>query len=131
MKLKEMKPLFDLPFQFHSLDFELSDEDKKILSEKKNVVFHEKDLLGMEKTAGLIENLDLVISVDTSIAHIASSIGKPVWLLLSYLHDSRWMLNRDDSPWYPNLTIIKQTKHNNWSEVIKIVNKKLKNHFNS
>tara|TARA_Y100000389_G_scaffold197476_1_gene232152 strand:+ start:389 stop:1846 length:1458 start_codon:yes stop_codon:yes gene_type:complete len=130
MKLKEIKPLLNLPFQFHCLDFELNDEDKKVLSENQNIVFHGKNLLGMEKTAGLIENLDLVISVDTSIAHISSSIGKPVWLLLSYLHDSRWMLNRDDSPWYPNLIIIKQTRHKNWSEVIKIVYKKLKNHFN-
>ena len=130
MKLKEMKPLLDLPLQFHSLDYELNDEDKKFLSENKNIVFHGKDLLGMEKTAGLIENLDLIISVDTSIAHIASAIGKPVWLLLSYLHDPRWMLNRDDSPWYSNLKIIKQKEHNNWTEVIKIVNKKLRNHFN-
>ena len=130
IKLEEIKPLLNLPFEFHSLDIELHDEDKEIISENPNLIFHGNDLLGMEKTAGLIENLDLIISVDTSIAHIASSIGKPVWLLLSYLHDYRWMLNRDDSPWYPNLKIIKQTKHNNWSEVIKIVNKKLLNHFN-
>ena len=130
MKLSEMIPLLNLPFEFHSLDIELNDEEKEIISENPNIVFHGKELLGMEKTAGLIENLELVISVDTSIAHIASSLGKPVWLLLSHLHDYRWLLNRNDSPWYPNLKIIKQTRNNNWSEVIKIVNKKLLNHYN-
>src|SRR3954464_10638515 len=54
-------------------------------------------------TAGLIANLDLVICVDTSVAHVAGALGKPVWVVLPYVADWRWMLDREDSPWYPTM----------------------------
>ncbi|MBF0589666.1 MAG: hypothetical protein HQL53_11110 [Magnetococcales bacterium] len=68
-----------------------------------------------------IHNLDLVISVDTSVAHLAGAMGKPVWTLLPFAPDWRWMLNRKDSPWYPSMQLFRQTELDNWSSVIEWV----------
>jgi tetratricopeptide (TPR) repeat protein len=69
-------------------------------------------------TAALIENLDLVISIDTSVAHLAGALGKPVWTLLPFVPDWRWMLNRNDSPWYPTMKLFRQPAHGDWESVI-------------
>ncbi len=69
-------------------------------------------------TAAAIANLDLVISVDTSVAHLAGAMGKPVWTLLPFMPDWRWMIGRDDSPWYPNMRLFRQTEPKNWECVI-------------
>ena len=69
-------------------------------------------------TAGVIENLDLVISIDTSVAHLAGAMGKPVWVLLQRVSDWRWMLDREDCPWYPTMRLFRQKKDNDWDEVI-------------
>jgi ADP-heptose:LPS heptosyltransferase len=63
----------------------------------------------------------LVISVDTSVAHVAGAIGKPVWLLLPHHPDFRWMLNRADSPWYPTATLFRQPERGNWQSVVQQV----------
>ena len=67
-------------------------------------------------TAALIEQLDLVITIDTAVAHLAGALGKPTWLLLSAAPDWRWMLGRDDSPWYPSMRLFRQAKLGDWSE---------------
>ena len=72
-------------------------------------------------TAALIEQLDLVITVDTSVAHLAGALGKPVWVLLPANYDWRWMLDRDDSPWYPTMRLFKQTLLGDWSTVVAAV----------
>jgi hypothetical protein len=69
-------------------------------------------------TAGLIENLDLVISVDTAVAHLAGSMGKPVWVLLPFTADWRWMRNREDSPWYPTMRLFRQKNRGCWDEAL-------------
>lgn len=69
-------------------------------------------------TAAIIMNMDLVITIDTSIAHLAGGLGKPVWLLLPYAADWRWLLNRNDSPWYPNMRLFRQKEPGNWQGVI-------------
>lgn len=79
------------------------------------------DIQDFADTAALITHLDLVISVDTSILHLAGALGKPVWLLNRFDSCWRWMLGRDDSPWYPTLKIYRQTRYGDWSEVIKRV----------
>ncbi|MDE1995674.1 MAG: tetratricopeptide repeat protein [Rhizobiaceae bacterium] len=72
-------------------------------------------------TAAAIDRLDLVITVDTSIAHLAGALGKPVWLLLSHTPDWRWLLNRSDSPWYPTARLFRQPQPGDWGSVIREV----------
>jgi tetratricopeptide (TPR) repeat protein len=79
------------------------------------------DLKDFADTAALIDNLDLVITVDTSVAHLAGALGKPVWVLLPYIPDWRWMLDRQDSPWYPTMRLFRQRRFGDWAEVIERV----------
>jgi Flp pilus assembly protein TadD len=72
-------------------------------------------------TAGLIENLDVVITVDTSVAHLAGALGKPVWILLPFAPDWRWMLQRSDSPWYRSAQLFRQQAPGNWTGVLRQV----------
>ncbi len=69
-------------------------------------------------TAGAISSLDMVISVDTSVAHLAGALAKPVWVLLCYAPDWRWMLDREDSPWYPTMRLFRQPQPLDWATVI-------------
>ncbi len=69
-------------------------------------------------TAAVLANLDLVISVDTSVAHVAGALGRPVWLLLPFAPAWRWMLDRDDSPWYPTMRLFRQPRPKDWAAVI-------------
>lgn len=73
------------------------------------------------ETAALIMNLDLVITCDTSIGHLAGALGKPVWLILSFVSDWRWMMYREDSPWYPNTRLFRQTVAGDWPELFERV----------
>jgi len=77
-------------------------------------------------TAGAIENLDLVISVDTSVAHLAGAMGKPIWVLLPFIPDWRWMMGRKDSPWYPTMRLFRQEKPGDWDSVFRRVAQELK-----
>lgn len=79
------------------------------------------ELRDFSDTAGLIENLDLVISVDTATAHLAGAMGKRVWLLLPFAPDWRWMLDRPDSPWYPTMRLFRQDRPGDWAGVIRRV----------
>jgi len=69
----------------------------------------------------LIDALDLVISVDTSVAHLAGALGKPIWLLNRHDNCWRWLLGRDDSPWYPTLRQFRQPKPGDWDSVMEAV----------
>jgi tetratricopeptide (TPR) repeat protein len=76
------------------------------------------DIHDFADTAALIEQLDLVITVDTSVAHLAGALGKPVWVFLPANYDWRWMLDRDDSPWYPGVRLFKQTTLGDWTDPV-------------
>ncbi|MCB2170953.1 MAG: tetratricopeptide repeat-containing glycosyltransferase family protein [Deltaproteobacteria bacterium] len=69
-------------------------------------------------TAGAMENLDLIVSIDTSVAHLAGAMGKPVWALLMFSPDWRWLMNREDSPWYPTMRLFRQPQPGDWTAVI-------------
>ncbi len=68
-------------------------------------------------TAAVIANLDLIISIDTSIAHLAGALGKPVWIALKHVPEWRWLLERDDSPWYPTARLFRQKRSGDWDEL--------------
>ena len=72
-------------------------------------------------TAAVIEQLDLVITVDTAVAHLCGALGKPVWTLLPFAPDWRWLTGREDSPWYPTMRLFRQDKPGDWSEVVERV----------
>jgi tetratricopeptide (TPR) repeat protein len=80
-----------------------------------------RELHDFADTAGLIENLDLILSVDTSVAHLAGALGKPVWVMLPYAPDWRWMLDRSDSPWYAKARLFRQSERGNWIGVLREV----------
>ena len=79
------------------------------------------DIHDFADTAALIDSLDLVISVDTSVVHLAGALGKPVWLLNRFDTCWRWLHNRDDSPWYPSLRQFRQPAPGDWDSVISLV----------
>ncbi|WP_448572759.1 tetratricopeptide repeat protein [Trichothermofontia sp.] len=116
--LAALQPLFQLPnLRFYSLQKEVTEADRALLS-----TLPIQDLspyLGdLADTAALIDQLDWVISVDTSVAHLAGAMAKPVWLLLADVADWRWLLDREDSPWYPTMRIFRQPRAGNWDDVI-------------
>lgn len=78
----------------------------------------ESGLTDFAATAALIDVLDLVITVDTAVAHLAGALGKPTWLLLPAIPDWRWQLDRNDSPWYPSMTLFRQSRHGHWEAPI-------------
>jgi hypothetical protein len=85
------------------------------------IIDYSREFLNFDETASLIANLDLVISVDTSIAHLAGALGKPVWILLRHSSDWRWLLSGDTSPWYPTARLYRQENAHDWAPVIRKV----------
>ena len=75
------------------------------------------ELTDMADTAAVIRCLDLVISVDTAVAHLAGALGVPVWVAVPKIPDWRWLLEREDSPWYPTMRLFRQTQQGQWDDV--------------
>lgn len=116
--LKTLLPLLDLPFEWHSLQKEYRELDMKVLDREFRIQRHERYFSDFSQTAALVECLDLVISADTSIAHLAGAMGKPVWVLLPFKPDFRWLLELDYSPWYPTAKLFRQDERRDWGVVI-------------
>lgn len=119
--LREFLPLLDAlgaEATFVSLQKDIRAEDAALLKERPDILDYGNALEDFSDTAALISQLDLVISVDTSVAHLAGAIGKPVWILLTYFPDWRWLLGRDDSPWYPTARLFRQDESRTWDGVI-------------
>jgi tetratricopeptide (TPR) repeat protein len=125
--LKMFKPILDIG-QCYLIQKEVSENDKKFL-EKEKIIFLGSRINDFKDTANFINEMDLVVSVDTSLIHLAGSLQKNSLLLLPWVNDWRWMLNRDTSPWYPTINLIRQKTSGDWSPVIKevqeILNQKL------
>jgi tetratricopeptide (TPR) repeat protein len=127
MKWQDLEPLFLLPdLQWVSLNIDpLTQAEIKEHPEVKNVIDASPWIRSIEHTAALMTQLDLIVTVDTSIAHLAGAMNRPVWTLLCHTPDWRWHLNRVDSPWYPAMKLFRQPAFADWKSVIKEVQTEL------
>ncbi len=123
--LKQFESLLDLPIDCHCLQKEIRSDDAVFIANNGNIKTHHDSLKDFSDTAALIAEMDLVISVDTSVAHLAGSLGKMAWILLPYVPDYRWMLDRSDCPWYPTVVLFRQSEIGNWDGVINEVKGRL------
>lgn len=94
-----------------------------------NLTQLDPELGDFAETAAAIANLDLVITVDTSVAHMAGALGKPVWILLPFFPDFRWLLDRSDGPWYPSARLFRQPSIGDWDSVMEAVQDALSAQF--
>jgi len=118
MPLDLLTELLTLPIDFHVLQKDVRPDDLERLRGLDGVHWHGNRLNDFSDTAALVELMDLVVSVDTSVAHLAGAMGRPVWLLLPCLPDHRWFLGRADSPWYPTATLLRQSHPGAWTGVV-------------
>jgi hypothetical protein len=93
--------------------------------EDMKLIDYTEDINDFSDTAALLENLDLIISVDTAVVHLAGALGKSVWTLVPFVPDWRWMLTRKDSPWYPTMRLFRQSSPGDWEPVIDSIEKEL------
>ena len=107
--------------EYICLQKEMRDIDKESFKQYCQIRYLGNELEDFTDTAGLVENMDLVISVDTSVAHLAASLNIPTWILLSYSPDWRWLLERDSSPWYKSVKLYRQEKIGDWDGVLKCI----------
>jgi tetratricopeptide (TPR) repeat protein len=114
--LLEFAKLFRHDIQWFSLQKEISNDEDSWLK-MHGVNHYGNQLNSFSETAALIEQMDLVISVDTAVAHLAAAMGKPTWVLLAHNADFRWLLGRSDSPWYPSVQLFRQPEIGDWSTV--------------
>ncbi len=116
--LQRLTGILELPLEFHSLQKEVRVVDVKTLTDFPHIRQHQDDLKDFSDTAALIDAMDIIISVCTSVAHLAGAMGKKVFILLPYASDYRWMIDRTDSPWYPTATLFRQPALDDWETAI-------------
>lgn len=118
LPLAALTPLLAMDVEFHVLQKDVRESDR-ITMEVHGITTHA--LGDMADTAALVKAMDLVISVDTSVAHLAGALAVPVWILLPFSPDFRWLLERSDSPWYPTARLFRQPAIGDWQTVIEQV----------
>jgi tetratricopeptide (TPR) repeat protein len=122
--LQIIKPLFELPVNFHVIQKEIKSDEKNIL-EGLGVNCHDDIIHNFFDTASLIDCMDHVISIDTSVAHLSATLNKNTWVLLPYVPDWRWGLDRKDCPWYSTASLYRQTLPGSWLEPLNEIKKDL------
>lgn len=113
---------------FFSLQKDLRKGDRDILDANPHIVNLGSEANDLRDTAAIMMSLDLVISSDTSIVHLAGALGRPVWVLLSANPDWRWFLDRHDSPWYPTAKLFRQRESGDWKAVVEELRAQLEKH---
>lgn len=127
MKFADLAPLCDVPnLQIYSLQRDINIDAARATFPRLPVTDLSAHLFDFTETAAVLENLDVLITVDTSIAHLAGALGRPVWNLLAWVPDWRWQLQGDTTPWYPSMTLIRQTKKDDWTGPMAEVVRRLK-----
>jgi tetratricopeptide (TPR) repeat protein len=129
MALRDLTLLLrDPAFAFHLVQNELRPDDAKALAEFPALAATGLGITDFADTAALVSLMDIVISVDTSIAHLAGALGRPTWILLAHSGDWRWLLDRDDTPWYPTARLFRQRVPCDWKCVVERVVAALQHH---
>jgi Tfp pilus assembly protein PilF len=119
MELSRLNCLLQLPAtRFYSLQKGAAARQVDAVDKSLNLIDFSDKLADFAETAALIAHLDLLITVDTAVAHLAGAMGKPVWVLLPRVPDWRWLVDRQDSPWYPTMRLFHQKSAGSWDEVI-------------
>ena len=118
LSLQQLTPLIGDQAQYYCLQKELRPADQAALVNTPGIQFLGDSLKDFSDTAAVVELMDLVITVDTSVAHLAGAMGKEVWILLPYSPDWRWLLGRSDSPWYGSVRLFRQTAMGDWGGVL-------------
>ena len=116
--LEALLPLLDIEATFVSVQKDVRDADAGVLAARTDILQFGDALKDFADTAALVSELDLIITVDTSVAHLAGALAKPVWLLLPYIPDWRWLFDRDTSPWYPTARLFRQDESRSYDGVI-------------
>lgn len=119
--LRELQELAGVDALFVSLKPDLSEPDRVLLSGWPRMLDPGPQLRDFADTAAVIQGLDVLVSVDTSVAHLAGALAKPVWVLLPWLPDWRWLLRREDSPWYPTARLYRQAHPQDWTKPLRRV----------
>lgn len=118
IRLSDFGRLFAADCQFVVLQTELSAIDRAVLGMKKNVFQPGSRVADFGDTAALCELMDVVITIDDAVAHLAGALGKPTWILLPQVADWRWLREREDSPWYPSAKLYRQPADGGWNAVL-------------
>jgi tetratricopeptide (TPR) repeat protein len=123
--LRTLSRILDADATFVSLQKDARPDAAAVLRERTDIIDLTADLTDFVATAALVSCLDLIITVDTSVAHLAAALGRPTWILLPYTPDYRWLLDRDDSPWYPTVRLFRQTETRDYAMVVDRVRSEL------
>jgi hypothetical protein len=123
---ERLVPLIGANAQWIALQNAIRPSDRTPFDRCGQVSFHGEALKDFSDAAALVDLVDLVITVDTSLAHLAGAMGKPVWILLPFNPDWRWLLSRTDSPWYPTARLFRQPRHGDWEGVFEGVGRELR-----
>ena len=122
LPLRLLLPLLERrDIQFVALQKEVPDGEVALFQSTGVPGFLGERLADLADTAAIIAMLDLVITIDTSIAHVAGALGKPMWVLLPFSADWRWLRERSDSPWYPTARLFRQPAPGDWQSVVRRV----------
>jgi hypothetical protein len=116
--LRLLDPLLRLPLELHSLQREVLKSDADVLLDFEQIRTYHGELNDFSDTAALVEEMDLVITIDTAVAHLAGALGKPVWVMLPYSTDYRWGISGDKTPWYPTARLFRQSDPGDWEGVV-------------
>jgi hypothetical protein len=112
-------------FSYVCLQREVRDSDLDLLLQEPRVQFFGYQIEDFSDTAALCSLMDVVVTVDTSVAHLSGALGRPTWILLPFAPDFRWLLNRDDSPWYPTARLFRQERIGRWEDPLRKVGREL------
>jgi tetratricopeptide (TPR) repeat protein len=119
MPLAKLAPLLQCAsYEFHGLQKEMTEADREWLAANPLLIDHSAELQDFADTAAIAEEMDLVISIDTSVAHLAGALARPLWIMLPFSGDFRWLLDRGDSPWYPTARLFRQERPGDWDQVV-------------